>query len=133
MNDNVTSIIKRSIDFIFLRNPLGTSMGVLFGIILYWLVMLFTPFLNSYKNINIQAIRIEFLIPLGIFLFNMKFFFGGDDKLDLEVERRLAQVRKSERNKLITKAEARLQYTNIIRKYVESYSKEESKKQTEAN
>ena len=121
--DDVTSIIKRAIDLLFIKNPAGTSMGVFVGVVLHWLSMLFLPIIEDFDIINVAALRLVYFIPLGIVLFNIKYIVIKGHKYDLAVEKALDQVRKAEKQKFISKSEAKLQYTNIIRSYVKTYAK----------
>ncbi len=70
IHDEATSVIKRALDLLFIKNPTGTSMGVFLGIVLHWVTMLFLPTIKSWNIIDTNALRLEYFIPAGIFLFN---------------------------------------------------------------
>jgi hypothetical protein len=88
--------------------------------------MLFLPAIKKIDFLNPDALRLEYFIPFGIFLFNVHFVIIKGHKYDPNTEKALEQVRKAEKEKLITKNEAKIQYTNIIRSHVRSYDVEKN-------
>ena len=70
--DKFSSVIKKSTDLLFVKNPQGTSLGTFCGVLLDGLIKLFKPQLVSIKVIDISAFTLPYTIALGIVVFNIK-------------------------------------------------------------
>ncbi len=47
-----TKALDRAIDIIFVKYPVRTSLGVVWGGVLHFLVQLFAPTLRTFKSVN---------------------------------------------------------------------------------
>jgi len=122
IEDTTTSIIKRAIDLLFIKNPTGTSMGVFFGIVLHWITMLFIPVIKAWSSIiDINALRLVYFIPFGVFIFNIKPVIFDGQKHDAEYEKELSKIQRAKKDGLISKEEAALQFTNLVRASVKNH------------
>lgn len=114
-----SSIIKISTDILFVRNPIGTSMGTVFGVVIHGLVNLFSPALQSIEFIKISALSVFHYIAIGIFGFNFK-HMKNYHKIKPEIEEALSFIEEQQRKGNITKLEARQRYRELVAKAVEN-------------
>lgn len=114
-----SSVIKISTDILFVRNPIGTSMGTVFGVVMHGLVNLFSPALQSIDFIKISALSVFHYIAIGIFGFNIK-HMKSYHKVKPEIEEALAFIEEQQRKGNITKLEARQRYRELVATAVEN-------------
>ncbi|WP_148040305.1 hypothetical protein [Marichromatium sp. AB31] len=126
--DKASAIIKISTDILFVRNPVGTSMGVVFGIVLHAITSLFTPFLQSIEFIKLSALNILHYMALGVFGFNVK-HFKNQHKINPEIEEAIKFIENQEAKGNISKLEAKLRYRELVSKVVENVQLDKSTKQ----
>ncbi len=115
--DEVSKYMKIATDILFVKNPIGTSLGVLFGIITYGLFGLFSPLLQSFSFIKTTSVSFYHFLALGVFTFNIKGWIN-QEKVSLEIENALSFIREQEKNGTITNMEAKQQYRSLIHKAV---------------
>jgi hypothetical protein len=117
--DVVTKYLKISTDILFVKNPVATSMGALFGIVAHGLYGLFLPSLQSFEFIKVAALNVFHFIALGIFGFNIK-GWKNQHKVSLEIENAIAFINQQERKGLISEFEAKQQYRTLITQAVKN-------------
>src|SRR5262245_42111116 len=120
-NDLLTANIKRATDALLARNPVGTSQGLLFGVILYGLVSAFTPWLQSQIGtgvLNLSALGWWFYLAIGVLLFNLSQLFERK-KLPPKIKEILDSIEEGKRNGTINENQAKLLYRAAIVKVVE--------------
>lgn len=117
--DKATASIKIATDILFVKNPVGTSMGVLTGVILHGIVGMFSPFLVSLKVINPSALNIGHYIAIGVFGFNVG-NFRRRHKINPEIEEALAFIKQMRKEGKISASQAKLEYLSLIKKVVEN-------------
>ena len=117
IGDKLSSSVKIATDILFVNNPVGTSMGVLLGVILHGASCIFSPFLETVKFIKITALNIFHYIAFGMFGFNIRNFFIKH-KVAPEVIEAINFIENQVTEGHITKTEAKLQYREIISKVV---------------
>ena len=117
--DKATASIKIATDILFVKNPVGTSMGVLTGVILHGIAGLFSPFLISLKVIKLSSLTIGHYIAIGVFSFNMG-NFRRRHKVNPEIEETLAFIKQMHKEGKITASQAKLGYHSLIQKVVEN-------------
>lgn len=117
--DDVTSFIKMATDILFVKNPVSTSMGVLFGIILHGAVSVLAPFFTAVEMIKNSTISIFHYLAVGIFSFNIKNYFNRH-KIKPEIEETMNLIEQQVLSGKLTKIEARQQYRLLIAKAVEN-------------
>ncbi|MFA6899069.1 MAG: hypothetical protein WC256_02545 [Desulfurivibrionaceae bacterium] len=117
IGDILSSSVKIATDILFVNNPVGTSMGVLFGVLLHGSSCIFSPLFETIKAINFAAINIFHYIAFGIFSFNIRNFYKKH-KVAPEVIEAINFIEKQVVEGRITKTEAKLQYREIISKVV---------------
>lgn len=118
-NDLVTRIIKISTDIFFISSPATTSMGILFGVVLYGVISLLRPALAPLSLIDLDSTNPLFFIAFGVFCFNLPKYIKGD-RIDPTLEEALTTIRTQLRDGVITEKEAQLQRKKLVRKYLES-------------
>ncbi len=119
ITDKLTYFIKVATDILFVRNPVNTSMGVLFGVILHGIVSILSPTAKIVKSIKISALTIFHYIAIGVFSFNIKPFLSRH-KINKSVEEAIAFIERQERERKITRLEAKQLYRKLISHVVEN-------------
>ncbi|HHQ4476161.1 hypothetical protein ACK34T_05985 [Aeromonas veronii] len=116
--DEVTSFIKMSTDILFVKNPVSTSMGVFFGIVLHGLISLLAPFFAIFEGIRSSTLTIFHFVALGVFGFNFPNYVNRH-KIKPELEEAIALIERQVSEGKLTKADAKHQYRLLISKAVE--------------
>ena len=130
--DNVTLGFKKATDIMLVKNPEGSSMGFMAGVVLYGVFEFFSPSLKLISAIKITALKWFHFVALGIFGFNIKRFLSKE-KLPSDVENRLKLIQEMRDSGKITQSEANLLYHSLVKHYIESVNlNEDIKNQTEA-
>ncbi len=87
--DKITLYYNKAMDILFIKQPVRTSLGVIFGIFLDFLVNLFFPYFEKISIISIQRIRLWHLVATGITFLHLPSFFQyiyrkpiGTEKID---------------------------------------------------
>lgn len=117
--DRLSYTSKVATDILFVKNPVGTSMGVLTGIILDGLLSIATPFSPIATSIQQSGVKVLHFIALGIFGFNIRSFVKKDD-VNLETYKLLEFIEDQARRGRISRAQAKIKYNEIIQKAVDS-------------
>lgn len=117
--DAVTSSVKIATDILFVRNPVGTSMGAVFGVALHGIAGLFSPLLQTFEFIRISALSVFHYVAFGIFGFNIK-RLKNYHKVSPEVEEAIRFIELQAKKGNITKLEARQKYRELIAKVVDN-------------
>lgn len=117
--DDITLGFKKATDIMLVKNPEGSSMGFLAGVVLYGVFEFFSPTFKVISTIKITALKWFHFVALGIFGFNIKRFLSKG-KLPLEVENRLKLIQEMRDSGKITQSEANLLYHSLVKHYIES-------------
>ncbi|GHZ70610.1 hypothetical protein VCSRO175_3425 [Vibrio cholerae] len=117
--DDVTSIVKIATDILFVKNPVSTSMGVLFGIILHGVVSVLSPFFTVFELIRSSTITVFHFLAVGIFGFNIKNYVSRH-KIKPEIEHAIALIEQQVSEGKLSKVEAKQQYRRLITAVVEN-------------
>lgn len=117
--DNITATIKSATDVLFLKNPLGTAMGILFGFILHGLVIILAPFIDFF---NYLKINLAYYVAIGAFLFNVKYYQQQKKAIPKEVDEAFNFIQKQVDSGALTTFEAKLLRQALIRKVLENFS-----------
>lgn len=116
--DAITSFIKRATDILFVKNPVSTSMGTLFGIILDGVVGVLSPFIAVFELIKSSSVTVFHYVAVGIFGFNLKGYINRH-KVKPEIEEAIALIEKQLLSGRISKLEAKQQFRSLISQAVE--------------
>lgn len=117
--DKVTSLFKMATDILFVRNPVSTGMGVLFGGVLHFLVNLFSPLLDQVKVISFATVNLLHYIALGVFGFNIN-NLRKRNRVSEAIEAALKLINENEEKRLISNKEAIKQRKELISTAVET-------------
>ena len=115
--DAITIYLKKSTDILFLQNPVGTSLGVLSGIILNGLNVLFAPMIESFLQLKVSLLNIWFFWASSIFGFNIGPFVKKK-KLSPSINEALQLINNQVTSGKITSSQAALLYNELIRKVI---------------
>jgi len=115
--DDVTYYIKLATDILFVKNPVSTSMGTLFGVSLHGIVGVFSPFIQSFEVIKLSAFTVFHFIAIGIFGFNIPSYVNRH-KVSPKIEMAMRLISEQLKEQTISKSEANRQYRELISKAV---------------
>ncbi|EGQ7873375.1 hypothetical protein H8Q54_004262 [Vibrio parahaemolyticus] len=118
-SEEISVLIRKSINILFVSNPRGTSMGVLFGIVMDGLVSIFTPLLKTIAIINLAAIKLWHLIGFGIFAFNVRPFLNRH-KIEPSIISAISYIENQKEAGNIDDWQAKQMYRNLHNKVLES-------------
>lgn len=122
MNDAVDKLsyaARLATDILFVRNPVGTSMGALTGVVLDGVVTAATPFVPVFGQISQAGVSVPHYMALGIVAFNFRTWLKRDE-VDPKVSEALRFVEDQVIQGRLTRAQAKVRYSEIIAKVVES-------------
>jgi hypothetical protein len=113
--DKISFYASKAIDSLFIFNPTGTALGVLIGILLDGLLVVFSPFL---KPLNIAALKIWHLIAFGVFGMNILNYLKRDN-IPKELGNALLFIEQQRKAGLISDAQAKMHTNALLRSLVE--------------
>lgn len=126
--NKASALIKISTDVLFVTNPVGTSMGVVFGIVLHGVANLFSPSLQTIELIKLSALNLLHYIALGIFGFNFRHFINRH-KINPKIAEAIAFIEDQVSKGNISELDAKLRYRELISKVVENVQFDKNTKQ----
>ena len=116
--DSLTGFAKRATDILFVQNPKGTALGVLFGFILHGLVLLFNPTLSRLTAVDFNKVYTVYYIFFGMFIFNIHSFFKRKE-FSPEIEKAFDAIRAARKSGNMGALEAKIEYRKLIQKVLE--------------
>lgn len=119
--DKISYAAKLATDVLFVRNPVGTSMGALTGVILDGAISGAAPFLNVLAVIKQAGVSVFHWIAFGIVGFNIRTWMKHEE-IDPKIAKMFLFIEDQVRQGRLTRAQAKLRYNEIIIKTVESVS-----------
>lgn len=117
--DKLSFAAKLATDILFVKNPVGTSMGALFGIILDGALNLSAPFIGPIQAIKSSGIGLLHFVAIGIFGFNFKTWLKRDE-VDPKIKEALDFIEDQVKQGRLSRSQAKLKYNEIITKVVEN-------------
>jgi len=117
VKDELTYQASKAINTLFLYNVLGTSYGVLLGILICSLQDLIASYFPFFSLIKWYG-----FIVFGVLLFNIKPMVKKE-YLDPDIERMLVYIRQGIKEGKFTKAEERALWRNVANSIIREYSK----------
>ena len=117
--DKLSYAGKLATDILFVRNPVGTSMGALLGIIIDGATSVLISALPAMQALKDSGISLFHYLAVGIFGFNVKTFLRKDE-IDPKIKEALQFIENQVRQGRITRGQARLKFNEIITKVVEN-------------
>ncbi len=126
LTDIATRIIRISLNFIFVREPTRTSIGVLMGVLLQAIVILFNPLLSQYNNIvDFASLSIFQYTIFGIILVYLpliiSFVFSDKTQInDESVEMLLRKIDRIKEDGKLTDEQVQHLYLKVVEKVVEN-------------
>ncbi len=122
MNFDISLVLKRATDILFLRNPLGTAMGVLGGIASHGLVVTIWAY---------EQLHIAYYVVGGIFLFNLPAFLKSSSRsIEPEIENTFDVIDGAVERGEFSKVHARSMYKQAVNSYLEEKFSGKGKKKT---
>ncbi|MCC0091185.1 hypothetical protein [Aeromonas veronii] len=117
--EQMTVLVRKAINILFVSNPRGTSLGVLSGIVIDGFISLFNPFLKTIAVINISLIKLWHLIGLGVFLFNIMPFLNRH-KVDPSIDEAISYIETQKQLGRIDEWQAKQMYRNLHNKVLDN-------------
>lgn len=124
-SDQITVFVRKTLNILFVSNPRGTSLGVLFGIILDAIIGLFNPFFKTVSIINIGFVKLWHLIGFGVFLFNIVPFLKRYE-VDPSINEAISYIEEQKQLGNIDKWQAKQMYRNLHNRVLENVLLNES-------
>jgi hypothetical protein len=116
--DSASAFVKRATDILFIQNPKGTAMGVLFGSILHGLSQILAPVLASISFLDFNRVYAIYYVLFGMFVFNIRSFFRRRD-FSPEIEKAFDAIREARKSGNMGELEAKIEYRKLIQKVLE--------------
>ncbi|MEN3331479.1 MAG: hypothetical protein V7641_844 [Blastocatellia bacterium] len=116
--DSVTAFLKRATDILFVQNPKGTALGVLFGFMLYGLSLMFAPALGKISFIDLTKVYAIYYVIFGMFVFNIRSYFRRRE-FSPEIEKAFEVIREARKSGNMGELEAKIEYRKLIHKVLE--------------
>jgi hypothetical protein len=116
--DDLSAFASRSLDFLFLKNPTRTSLGLIMGIVLSGFSPVFSPALLDIINFDFSVVHPVAWIALGILACNLR---GSPfkEKLPEDIEVAFQLLQKAEEAG-VSKDELKIRYKMIAVKYIQN-------------
>ena len=116
--DRLTYTAKLATDILLVKNAVGTSMGALAGVILDGAISGAAPFLAAASALKQSGVTVAHWIAVGIFGFNFRTWMRRDE-IDPKIKEALQFIEEQVRLGRITRAQAKLRYSELVTKVVE--------------
>lgn len=132
--EDSTQLFRKSINFLFVSNKQGTSLGVIMGVVSHGCLSLLMPTLKTIAGLDFGTIKIWHLIAFWVVTFNFKPYLNRN-KPDPKIETAIDQIKQMETSGQITKAQAKIHYYNLSLRVLESVTltEKEPSSQTASN
>jgi hypothetical protein len=116
--DELSGFASKALNFLFLKNPTRTSIGVILGIVLSGFSPDFSPVLLDLTTFNFSAVHPVAWVALGILICNLR---GSPFKETLpeDIEIAFDLLQKAEKAG-ISKEELKMRYKMIAVKYIQN-------------
>ncbi|MDH6024945.1 hypothetical protein [Vibrio splendidus] len=118
-SEESTQLLRKSLNFLFVANKQGTSLGVVLGLASQGTIGFLMPTLKTIAGVDFEAIKVWHLMCFWVFIFNIKPYFNRH-KPDPKIEAAINQIKQMETNGQITKAQAKLQYYELSQRVLSS-------------
>lgn len=117
--NKLTAVFKIATDILLVKNPVGTSMGLLFGVIAHGIASLFAPVIELTWALRLSVLKIYHFMAIGVFGFNIK-SLNAKNKIPPDVEEAIQMVDKLEKQGKISMSQATLYYREITNRVIEN-------------
>jgi hypothetical protein len=124
--DFISAFAKRALDILFIQNPKGSAMGVLFGFLLHGLTLILSPTLNKLTAVDFNNLSVFYYVFFGMFVFNLRLFFKGRG-LPQEIENQLNIISRARKEGDMDELEAKIEYRKLIQKVLEEVTIKDTK------
>jgi hypothetical protein len=104
---------KKAVTTLSAGNSGRTSMGVLFGVILQMLVVIFEPSLKRQQLFDFHHVTLTDFMCLGVFVFNATSALKRRP-VNPQAEAVIALIKRAKRDGYLSVAQARRQYQNLL-------------------
>ena len=120
--NRTSRLLGRALNFLFLRNPVATSLGLLFGVFAHTVCQALATTVDASLISAIAQIRIWKISLAGVFVFNVPLLPSafGRAKLPEEIEIQLDLIREVDRREKLPAWQKKQMYMNVIQSVVES-------------
>jgi hypothetical protein len=106
-------------DILFVKNPVSTAMGILFGLLSHGLISLLSPFFPSFEVIRTSSVNLVHYLAFGVFAFNLSNFLNRH-KISPEIESAFKAIDKQVSEGKLSKIEAKQSYRLLIASVIDN-------------
>jgi hypothetical protein len=117
-SDQLTALFRRSVDTLFLENPVGTSLGIFLGLVLQGAFSASAAVFGGWVARAQEVLHWWTWVAFGIFGFNLRPYLRRH-KLDPALVEGLEFIKQQERDKTVPKWQIRAMYQNLFTKVLE--------------
>jgi hypothetical protein len=117
-SDFLTRLSKQVLDILLLSNPFRTSMGLLFGVILWGFMPAFSPVIKEVTRLDFSSVHPVAWVCFGVFTINLKALLFKR-KIPRRAEETLALIEEA-RKAGISDLEIKQKYKFLIQKYADN-------------
>lgn len=117
IKENISYSVRTALEFLFVKNPRGTSIGVFLGISAYGITEIY---LHLYKpGINLPSNSLFYFIAIGITILNIfPYMFGK--KLNPNIEEAISLIEEAAKKTKMPLYHKRLLYIELYKKVLGS-------------
>lgn len=116
--DEVTQVLRKSINILFVSNPRGTSLGVCIGVAIDMLLGVFSPAIKTIELIDVSKIKTWHLMSLGVLGMNFPAYIKRN-KVDDSIINAIEYIEEQKRKGVIAEWQSRQMYNNLHNKVLE--------------
>lgn len=110
--DRITLVVRRLLDILFLANPIGTSVGVLAGVVFDAVLKLFQPTWQNSRVVDPAQVHVWHLVAAGILIMNVR--MATRRRVPTQVDALFVELREAYRMKALTLTDLRMRYRALI-------------------
>ncbi|OOQ70159.1 hypothetical protein C1S86_11375 [Vibrio parahaemolyticus] len=118
-SDETTQLFRKSLNFLFVANREGTSLGVVMGVVSHGVIGVLMPTLKTISGLDFGSVKIWHLIALWVVAFNIRPYINRN-KTDPKIEAAINQIEDMVAKGQISKAQAELRYNQLSLRVLES-------------
>lgn len=123
----VSHTARRVTDILLLKNPVATSMGIVFGYIVYELVHQLNPALLEGFPIDVLGFSAIYFSVVGMFLFNI-YPSIRRERFPPTVQMTIDYIKEAQRSGKLSDEQVRIMYVSLYQKVLEQVNLDEDTK-----
>ena len=118
-SDEMTVYVRKAIDILFIENRVGTSVGVLLGVVLKMAALALSGVVVQHRFQILADLSLVYFLALGVFVFNLRSALRRRPRLDPQIEAALAAIEVAKQQGNLSPAAVKLMYKALFDKVLE--------------